>query len=211
MTSEARTHTPVCISGAEVEQVKSYRFLGFNMTEDLSWTLSQSTFWVLFGSTPHVRMRCNQFILGEDEPTQREVDLGIKTVVLYPVQLNIISHHVGTWLQKIFCIRLLQYRLLKLFLKECSVSDVDIEQLCPQTYSHLIKNITKPMIRTSEERGKESVGHFTLHILSPGLSSALGKVCSANGSGMFILFISFCSFFLQGCHSLYFVSIFVLN
>ncbi len=35
---EERTHTPVYISGAEVEQVNSFRFLGISITKNLSWT-----------------------------------------------------------------------------------------------------------------------------------------------------------------------------
>ncbi len=35
---ETMTHTPVYISGAEVEQVNSFRFLGISITENLSWT-----------------------------------------------------------------------------------------------------------------------------------------------------------------------------
>ena len=40
---KAKTHTPVYISGAEVEQVNSFRFLGINITENLSWTSRIST------------------------------------------------------------------------------------------------------------------------------------------------------------------------
>ncbi len=35
---EAKTHNPVYINGAEVEQVSSFKFLGINITENLSWT-----------------------------------------------------------------------------------------------------------------------------------------------------------------------------
>ena len=41
--NEAKTHTPVYISGAEVEQVNSLKFLGINITENLSWTSHIST------------------------------------------------------------------------------------------------------------------------------------------------------------------------
>ncbi len=35
---EAKTHKPVYINGAEVEQVSSFKLLGINITENLSWT-----------------------------------------------------------------------------------------------------------------------------------------------------------------------------
>ena len=34
---EAKTHLPVYISGAEIEQVNSCRFLGIDITDNLSW------------------------------------------------------------------------------------------------------------------------------------------------------------------------------
>ena len=40
---EAKTHIPVYISGAEVEQVNSFKFLGISITENLSWTSHIST------------------------------------------------------------------------------------------------------------------------------------------------------------------------
>ncbi len=36
--TETKTHAPVYITGAEVEQVSSLRFLGISITENLSWT-----------------------------------------------------------------------------------------------------------------------------------------------------------------------------
>ncbi len=40
---EMKTHTPVNISGAKVEQVNSFRFLGISITENLPWTTNLST------------------------------------------------------------------------------------------------------------------------------------------------------------------------
>ncbi len=40
---ETKTNTPVYISGAEVEQVNSFMFLGISITENLSWTSHIST------------------------------------------------------------------------------------------------------------------------------------------------------------------------
>ncbi len=40
---ERKTHTPVYISGAEVEQVNSFRFLGISITENLSWSSHTTT------------------------------------------------------------------------------------------------------------------------------------------------------------------------
>ncbi len=39
---EAKTHTPVYSSGAEKKQVNSFRFLGINITENLSWSSPMS-------------------------------------------------------------------------------------------------------------------------------------------------------------------------
>lgn len=41
--AEAKTHTPVYISGAEVEQVKFFRFLGIDIAENLSWSSQITT------------------------------------------------------------------------------------------------------------------------------------------------------------------------
>ncbi len=40
---EEKTHTPVYVSGAEVEQVNSFRFLGISITKNLSWSFHIST------------------------------------------------------------------------------------------------------------------------------------------------------------------------
>ncbi len=40
---EAMTHIPVYISGAEVEQMNSFRFLGIGITKNLLWTSHIST------------------------------------------------------------------------------------------------------------------------------------------------------------------------
>lgn len=49
---EAKTHTPTCISGAEVERVNSYRFMGNNITDNYGhlttppwWEKQREVFW----------------------------------------------------------------------------------------------------------------------------------------------------------------------
>ncbi|XP_078281293.1 uncharacterized protein LOC144607980 [Rhinoraja longicauda] len=37
------THTPIHINGTDVERVSSFRFLGVNISDDLSWTHNTST------------------------------------------------------------------------------------------------------------------------------------------------------------------------
>lgn len=41
--SRGGTHTPIHINGTEVERVSSFRFLGVNISDDLSWTHNTST------------------------------------------------------------------------------------------------------------------------------------------------------------------------
>ena len=41
--AKSKAHTPLHISGAEVERVSSFKFLGVHITENLSWSLNSSS------------------------------------------------------------------------------------------------------------------------------------------------------------------------